>query len=260
VAVVTVCTGSTVAGWLNRVRRTRSSAPSSRSLTGLAGSVDNQFCVASSTPTTAVLISHSTPDGVAVAVGGSGSSATESEFVSATAPAATGATVPEGVGVTAESDTAVAAGETCRDRRLGGFAGNAVLAEETTARAGLVLYDSTATVGTAARADGRAVATELGARAARSAADLRDAAPRAGVGSGAADAEAESESGLSADATPIACGPARDNPSANAAAPTRTAFLVVFIKFLPLALLSPTTAMCRKPHVRIDDRYPRRDG
>ena len=79
------------------------------------------------------------------------------------------------------------------------------------------------------RPTGFAVAADSGTRSARCEADRGAAAPRAGLGFGDADAEAESVSGLSAEATPTTCGPASDSPSAKAAVPTRTAFLVLLI-------------------------------
>ena len=78
------------------------------------------------------------------------------------------------------------------------------------------------------RTVGLTAAAGLGARSAScDDADLGEATPRAGLGFGPADTDGESVSGLSADATPTPCGPASDSPSATAAAPTRTAFLVL---------------------------------
>ena len=114
------------------------------------------------------------------------------------------------------------------------------------AEARLVLLGSTRTAGTASLTDGLSAAADRGPRAARLTsagdlvavavrpdADLGEAAPRVELGLGGADAEVETESGLSADATPIACGPVRDKPSANAAAPTRAVVLVLFMNFVP---------------------------
>jgi hypothetical protein len=131
---------------------------------------------------------------------------------------------------------------------------------DSTAGAGLSLIGSTATAGKASTAKagkasgaaglataadlgprhGLTVAAEPGARSAGFDTDLGEATPRAGLGFGAADVDAESVSGLSADATPTPCGPASDSPSANAAAPTRTAFLVL-LTIVPIAWLTRTS-------------------
>ena len=73
-----------------------------------------------------------------------------------------------------------------------------------------------------------------------------------------ADADAESVSALSADATPTACGPARDSPSAKAAAPTCTAVLVLAIFGIPFVMSAAVTSVeTQKYRIRRDNQHRR---
>ena len=134
-------------------------------------------------------------------------------------------------------------------------------ADATRGPAGLMVRRSPVSPGTTARTTGPApaadpaVAADLPARAARPAAGLGEAAPDAPEELESAYAEAASVPALSADATPTACGPARDSPSANAAAPTRLAVLdllpAISIETSPICVTTgQTQTVCSRYHPR----------
>ena len=232
-----VCTGLTVGAWLKKVRLISSAMPSNRDLIG-PNSVEKISPAAAALTVGRLATARARAGSIALAAEASGTAAVDAVPASVSAAAgATGCTAAlRGCAEPKANDCAVSPARSrcaARDARAAraacGWVDGRLLSSIASGR----LVDRTAM--------GSAISRGAMAAAAGTCNSRLPAAPPARLAPALADrfavwpesapgcaefAEIAPDSPPSAAAVPMACGPARESPTANAAAPTRVAFPV----------------------------------
>ncbi|BBZ77880.1 hypothetical protein MANY_32170 [Mycolicibacterium anyangense] len=242
-----VCTGATVGAWLKKVRRTSRPMPSNSEPTEFTRLVKTSViedAEAAALGTRSAPMSSAT--GAAAAVGALGLGVAETVTTVVAVP---GAAVETALLFGLDGPESLTADSGAGARPVRPVAGRRPTTVRVLTVVPAVVRAAPALEGSPADADPGAVVAEVRADRAEWPVAVPDFA-------GPAELDPESWSGPSAAAIPRACGPASDNPTANAAAPIRTLIRGVDIA-LPAFPASAQIGICGGVDFRVRGRLTR---